>query len=480
MIHLDKKKGVPLYEQLYEELRQSIIRGDMKQGEALRPIRVLAEELQVGKNTVNRAYQQLLSEGYIHSLMGSGYYVEDISDLVYKQGEAPGERIHEEEAEVPIRYNFNYENIDAALFPWTKWRQYVQNALLEESYHAEIDYEENKGNLDLRKSLCTYLNNSRGVRCDPEQIIISAGTQYAMDVITSILPFSHYRVGYEEPGYDGMRTVFLNKGYEILPLPMIESGVDLQVMEKADCNLLYLIPSQQFPTGVTTSLTRRLQLLEWADKKQIYIIENDYDNEFSYGKSRLPSLHYLDEGDNVIYLSTLAKVLSPSIRCAYFVLPPKLLEVYEEKYRYYYSALPTFSQKALAGFINDGHLEKHVRKMSLLNRKKHQIFIKTINQLLQDQVDIYTADAGSHVFMRIRGCQSQDLMLQRMRKLGIKIYGTKEYWYRKDNIKEDTFLVGYNSIPSYEIERACQAFANALQEIREDKRIFPEQRVQNH
>lgn len=472
MIHLDKEKGLPLYEQLYEQLQQAIIRGELKQGEALRPIRVLAEELQVGKNTVNRAYQQLLAEGYIRSVVGSGYYVEDISDLIYKKNDHLGLRIQEEEENYPIRYDFNYENIDGSSFPWTKWRQYVQNALLEESYYTEITYEDNKGSLELRKQLCTYLNNSRGIRCTPEQVIISPGTQYAVDMIAEILPMTHYRVGFEEPGYDDMRNIFQNKGHDIVPLPVIDSGVDLHILEQTNCNLMYLLPSHQFPTGITTSLTRRLQLLEWAKKKQIYIIENDYDNEFSYGKSRLPSLKFLDEGDNVIYLSTLSKVLSPSMRCAYFVLPEKLMEIYEARYQYYYSSLPTFHQKALASFIGDGHLEKHVRKLSLINKKKHQIFVSTMYRLLNDQIEIYDATAGSHVFMRIKGCCDQKLCLQRMQKHGIKIYGTKEFWYQEENRKEDTFLIGYNSIPEEELEDACVAFAAALKEIQEDLRIF--------
>ena len=473
MIHLDKKKGLPLYEQLYEQLQQSIIRGELKRGEALKPIRVLAEELQVGKNTVNRAYQQLLSEGYIRSVIGSGYYVEELSDLVYKRPEYIGTYLSEKE-DYPIQYNFNYENIDGESFPWTKWRQYVQNALLEESYSTEISYEENKGNLELRKGLCTYLNNSRGIRCTPEQIVISPGTQYAVDTIAEILPQSHYRVGFEEPGYDDMRNIFQKKGHTIVPLPVIESGVDLQILEHTNCNLMYLLPSHQFPTGITTSLTRRLQLLEWAQKKQIYIIENDYDNEFTYGKSRLHSLKYLDEGDNVIYLSTLSKVLSPSIRCAYFVLPESLMEVYDARYQYYYSCLPTFTQRALASFIGDGHLEKHVRKMSLVNKKKHQIFMSTMYKLLSEEIEIYDATAGSHVLMKINGCCDQKALLNQMLRRGIKIYGTKEFWYKKENSKEDTFLVGYNSISEQDVEKACQAFAAALKDIKKDKMIFKE------
>ena len=466
MIFLGKDNGKSLYEQLFEALRQSIVTGELKKNSALKPIRVLAEELHVSNNTVSRAYQQLLAEGYIRSVQGSGYYVEDIEALPgLKTRTDSGLAGQEVPADTPLKYDFSYENIEAAYFPWTKWRRYIQNTMLEESYAVEMAYECNKGNVELRKSLCDYINTSRGVNCSCDQIIVCAGTQYAMDIITSILPKKKYTVGVEEPGFIGMRQIFINKGYALKGLPMTYLGIELDGLENSGCNLLYLTPSHQFPTGITTSLTNRLQILDWAEKNEAYVIENDYDNEFSYGKKPLPSMQSLDKGHNVIYLSTLSKVLSPSLRCAYFVLPYELLEIYEEKYRYYYSALPTYHQKALARFITDGHLERHVRKMSLLNRRKYEIFNRVMEENLTEEVRIFPAPAGSHILIQIRGCSSQDAFIRQMRQKGLGIYETKCYWIDKEKAPENMFLFGYNSMEEQELERACVEFAHAVKEL---------------
>lgn len=466
MIFLDKNVGIPMYEQLFEKLRQSILSEELEKDTKLKPIRILAEELNVSNNTVSRAYQQLLSEGYIRAIQGSGYYVEALDLFAVSNNKVDmSEVVKEEETLPPLKYDFRYESIEATAFPWSKWKRYMHNAIMEESYSTALDYDENKGKIELRTSLCQYINDSRGVKCTPDQIIICAGTQYAMDIITNILPKKKYRVGVEEPGYNGMRKIFTTKGYEIAPISITKTGVNIQQLEKSKCNLLYLTPSHQFPTGITTSLTERLQILDWAKRNQAYIIENDYDNEFSYGKKSLPSMQSLDKDNRVIYISTLSKVLSPSLRCAYFVLPEGLLNVYEDCYKYYYSALPSYNQKALADFIQDGHLERHVRKMSLLNRRKNEIFNLTMEEWLPEQGLVFPSSAGSHVLMKIPFCTDQEFLISEMRKRRIGIYGTKEYWYQKEKAPENIFLLGYNAISVDEMETACVDFSCALRDI---------------
>lgn len=206
------------------------------------------------------------------------------SSVLYRKGQKEVVR----ESIVPLKYDFNYESIESSFFPWTKWRKYMQEAMLEESCSAKIAYECNKGNVELRKSLCDYINNSRGVKCSWEQIVISAGTQYAMDIITDILHEKVYTIGVEDPSFIGMQRIVTNKGYSIKALSMTDLGIDIDVLENSMCHLLYLTPSHQFPTGVTTSLTKRLQILEWAQKNRAYIIENDYDNEFYMEKNPFP------------------------------------------------------------------------------------------------------------------------------------------------------------------------------------------------
>ena len=467
MILLDRKSRRPLFEQIFRALKKDIIEGWLKKNEALKPIRILAEELQVSNNTINMAYRQLLAEGFIRSVRGSGYYVEDIEavfgHLVKAKKENPASVNSEKEK--GLLYDFKYESVEGGAFPWVKWRQYMQNAILEESYVKLIEYECNKGNEYLRASICQYINKSRGVNCTPDQIIICAGTQYAMDILTNVLPDKKYQVGVEEPGYNAMRQIFLNKGYQIKPIAITNNGIDLEELEQSQCNLLYLTPSHQFPTGVTTSLSARKKILEWAKKREGYVIENDYDNEFLYGQRSLPSIQALSGGENVIYLSTLSKVLSPALRCAYLVLPPRLMRVYEDKYKYYYSALPTCHQKALAQFIFDGQLEKHVRKVSSQNRKKYEIISGIIEELLPNTVRIVEPSAGTHLLIELAGCINQNDMISRMKGQGIGIYGTKRYWFNKKHAPEKFFLLGYNSMEEEELETAVRAFAAALEKV---------------
>ena len=341
MIYLSNDNSKPLYLQIYEAIRQNILNGAMPKNTALQPIRILANELNVSKNTVEHAYQQLLEEGMIRAVKGSGYYVEDIVKirLTTKKKRSSSEKTSDPPVTLPekqntIRYDFRYSICDTHLFPWSKWKQYVTNAILDEATVQFSRYESNKGYHPLRVSLCEFLQRTRGVKCSPEQIIICAGTQYGLETILSLISSSHKCVAFEEPGFIGMRRIFQNHQFEIKPVTIQEEGIDIDYIQRNPVDIVYLTPSHQFPTGVTTSFQNRLRLLNWAEQKNGYIIENDYDSEFLYGKRILPSLQALDKNNRVIYLGTLSKAISPSIRCAYYILPPPLLELYEKKYKY--------------------------------------------------------------------------------------------------------------------------------------------------
>lgn len=465
MVYLDKRVNKPLYEQIYEEIKEEIIQGNLKKNTALSSVRVMAKELQVSRNTIDRAYQQLLAEGYIRSVPGSGYYVEDISTdyLNYyniKHKDVIVSPISQRREK--LKYDFEYSSIDSTMFPWEKWRKYMQNAILEEASYKSIPYEINKGNEALRRNLCRYLERKRGVHCKVEQIIICAGTQFAMDIVTNLLKPNEYHVAYEEPGYDAMRNIFLQKGYQLTTIPVLEDGVDTEVLEKTDCNLLYTTPSHQFPTGTVTSIAKRNKLLRWAYKKDAFIIENDYDSEFRYGTMPIPALQSLDTYNRVIYMGTLAKVLSPSVRCAYIILPESLLESYERYYQHYNSALPTYNQIALANFIEDGLLEKHIRKLVVTNERKYNTLDRAIKEYTNNKIKIFRQPSGVHTLIQITGCINQKQMIEVMRSESIGIYGTKSYWYNQSGNIEDIFLMGFNAIPEEKIEPGCKKIGEVL------------------
>lgn len=462
MILLDTNKKIPIYEQLFLEIRREILEGTLKKDEKLKPIRQMANELGVSCNTVNRAYQQLLSEGYLRSSQGSGFYVEELN-ITQDRRTHSEKRPERRTPEQKILYDFRYDVFEKDIFPWNKWKKYLDNAIAVQSCQNSVTYVGNKGTLALRKSLASYMEHSRGIECSPDQIILAPGTQYLMDIIASILPKNRYRVGVEEPGYNGMRQVFLNHGYTIRPIPVTDTGMDANYLETTDCNLLYLTPSHQFPTGVTLPLIKRIQILEWARRTGAYVIENDYDNEFLYGCKAQPPMREIDRNDIVIYISTLTKIMTPEIRCAYAVLPRRLLDTYNEKFRYYYAAMPCYEQMALSDFINDDNLMRQARRISVLNEKKKEIIAGIFQRELHEIVAYSPRAAGSHIVISIH-LPRPDRLEEELTRHGIRIYSMEPCYYRKENVKKDKFLFGYGAMSADELEEACEEFARLLKE----------------
>ncbi|MDR1319834.1 MAG: PLP-dependent aminotransferase family protein [Gracilibacteraceae bacterium] len=467
MVYLEPGGKEPLYEQLYRGLKEDITAGRMPKGTMLKSLRVMERELAVSRNTVDRAYAQLLAEGYISAVHGTGYFVEDIARDFSAGAEAgktaPAPALIPKKTQV--KYDFEYDSIESGLFPWTKWKKYVDDALLTEASGRELSYESGKGSLALRRALCGFLFRHRGVSCDPEQMIICAGTQYAMEILTSLLPPDRNRFAYEEPGYAAMRHFIESKAYVLTSIPVVETGVSYDVLKKSRANLLYITPSHQFPTGTVTSISTRNKLLHWANKRDAYIIENDYDSEFRYGMIPIPSLQSLDKGQRVVYMNTLSKILSPSVRCAFLILPWKLVALYEKKYRWFNSALPSYHQNALAQMIEDGALERHLRKIAVWNEKKYHILADAIETHLAGAVRIVRYPAGVHTLIKIAGCKDQERLIRGLEQAGVRIYSIKRHCHDAAKAYENIFLMGFNSMSERDIISGCKRMAAALAEL---------------
>lgn len=472
MIYLDPDSHDPIYKQIYQQIKDDITTGALPKDAPLKSLRVLEQELDVSRNTVDRAYQQLAAEGYVRPVKGLGYFVEDIANFGGGKVEEPPERAEQvHHSYLPtVRYDFEFESIESGLFPWGKWRKYVKDAMVKEASNDVLSYENVKGNQFLRESLCGFLHRHRGVRCSAEQVIICPGTQYAMEIITTILSPATHRFAFEEPGYNAMRYFIESRGYSVTSIPVLDSGLYYELLRRSNCNLLYATPSHQFPTGYVTSIATRNQLLNWAySNDDAFIIENDYDSEFRHGSLPIPSLQSLDEYQKVIYIGTLSKMLSPSIRCAYLVLPWKLLERYEERYKFFNAMLPAYHQIAIGQMIADGALEKHLRKLSLINERKYQVLLDSIHTYLDGAVEIVREPAGVHTMVRIRGCADHQDLLDFLESRSIRIYSIKEHCHDQINAYEDIFLMGYNSLTEEELQEGCGALASALREYFADR-----------
>ena len=455
MIYIAQEDARPLYEQVYAAVREEIVCGALVQGAARPPIRKLADALRVSRNTVSHAYQLLVSEGYVRAERGSGYFVDCPAETSRAQPAVPAAS---PAAEPGLACDFRYQTGSAADVPWTKWRRYVQEALLQAECCGAGARGSGQGSFALRENLCRCLQAGRGVRCAPEQMVICAGPLSALRTVLGLLPARPQCVAWEEPGSGAVRRVFEQAGVRVCPVGVQEDGIDLTALRRTGCNLLYVTPAHQFPTGAVTTPEKRRALLRWAAENDALIIENDHDGAFSYGARRLPALQAMDKGGRVIYLGTLDKALGTAMRCAYAVLPAPLLPQEGDCS----PALPSYHEAALAAFLRDGLLERQARTAAACSRDKHEILRGCLRQAGQGLALPAGQPAGTHILLRIPRCTDQQALLAWLRANGVALYGAKDCWAAPAQAREDLFRLGFAAIPAAGLRQAMHRLLGLL------------------
>ncbi|TWM24829.1 HTH-type transcriptional regulatory protein GabR [Bacillus paralicheniformis] len=458
---LNKQLKTPLYIQLYEYIKKEIETGGIPTGALLPPIRYLCEHLHLSKNTVESAYQQLTAEGYTESRPRIGIKVLPLEKTLIPPGQL---KIHtnrepkETGQATAATYDFKYGDIDLSHFPFKTWRRCLQNAM-DSGDHELLLYGHHKGDFGLRTELAKYLFQARGVRCAPEQIVICSGTQYAVGLLCQLLSMNGRLVAAENPGYDGVRSVFLNHGCDIQPIGLETDGVNLSQLAATGAKLVYITPSHQFPYGMVLPIQKRLKLLEWASRENAYIIEDDYDSEFRYQGRPIPSLKALDKKENVIYLGTFSKSFLPGARLSYIVLPSKLADEFQEKLgRYSQSASPII-QKAMFLFMKEGFFERHIRKMKKVYQEKHKTLISAIKTHFGNEVEIIGEKAGLHILMKT-GRDAQ-VLIHQAKKLGVKVYPVSDFWLEPHESSSSIVMAGFGGLSAVEIEEGISRLRKA-------------------
>lgn len=461
MLHIEHESQKPIYQQIYEQIKHDILMGNLPIGTRITSTRALARELQVGRNTVENAYAQLVLEGYITSVASSGYVV---NNLQFNINQKATERLTTSEAVIVasnqgienIRYNFQYGNLDAASFPYKLWRKYMTDVLNgpeAQEVHRDGDV---KGDMDLRIQLMKYLYHSRGVNCKLEQIVICSGTQSALEIMIKIFPYAEKKVAMEEPCYDGASVIFQSNGFKISPIPVYEDGIGLNELATSSARMVHIAPSHQFPMGTVMPIDKRIEILNWAREHDNIIIEDDYDSEFRYNGRPIPSLQSIDQYERVIYVGTFSKALSPGLRMAYMILPTWLLPAYQKRFTGYQCTVPLIEQKILTRFMADGHWEKHVRKICLSQKKKHDILIDAIKQNMGNKVRINGHQAGLHILLEFLDGQQEDELVQKALEYKIKVCPVSPFWLNKQNYRNNALVLGYGMMAERDIPRAVE------------------------
>lgn len=461
MLYIDRESGLPLYEQIYTSFVREILSGSLAAGDRLPATRKLAEELSVGRNTVDKAYQQLAAEGYIEPRIGSGFTVNEIP-LQLSSG-APSYSPSEQDAppsRPPARYDFAYGSVDNSVFPHDQWRKSVNNALSAMELEQTIPYPCRQGELVLRQEIARYLQRSRGVVCDPDQMVITCGQQHSMEIIANIFKNSSKNFAMEEPGYDGIRAIFANHHFQLHPVAVESDGISIPAVRKLNADLLYVTPSHQFPTGAVLPIAKRRQLLSWAQETETYLIEDDYDSELRYYTNPIPSLQSLDIHDRTIYTGTFSKSLAPSMRTAYIVFPKSLLPAYRSYYHRYNSQVSLLHQLALADFIGCGGYERHINRLRTVYRKKQAALLAGLEKVFGDTISVSGGGAGIHLLLNVKSPFSQGELIERAERIGIRFYSTEVLYIEPQNCPRSQLLLGFPTIPE-------EAFMGILEDLRD-------------
>jgi GntR family transcriptional regulator / MocR family aminotransferase len=410
--------NVPLYRALYTHMRTAILSGELKGGLKLPSTRALAEELNLSRNTVLNAYRQLLAEGYLESIESSGTYVANVlPDLLLAaphHNASKSAQPYQAESRRPLfsehakaqmaasqppsngklPHPFLSEAPALDAFPFEIWSRLVVRQARRMPVNA-FTYQDSAGYRPLREAIAAHVTVSRQVHCQPEQIMIVPGSQGALDLASRILINAGDPVWMEDPGYPGARGAFLGAGANIIPIPIDDEGlmVDIGLTRAPQARLVYLTPSHQFPLGVTMSISRRLALLDWAKRANAYILEDDYDSEFRFEARPLAALQGLDDAERVIYIGTFSKVLFPSLRIGYLILPPRLVDSFLKVRRLIDIHAPMLEQVVLTDFITEGHFTRHLRRMRALYAERRSTLLEAARKL---PLEIHSPEAGIH------------------------------------------------------------------------------------
>lgn len=424
MFILNNNSPAPLYQQIYTQMREHILSGKLPPDSRLPSVRHLAVELSASRNTVEGAYQELYAEGYIYSKSRSGYFVAalDQETAPLSLAHQPRHQSHPPVAPPHYAYDFHPAGLDSQSFPVAVWRKlYLES--LRESSRQMVQYSAPQGERQLRCAIRKYLERSRGVICEPDQIYVCAGLQQSLDIVAHLLKGIHSAVAVEDPGYHLPRAVFRNHSFDIVPVPVGPNGIDLDALRAGSGTVAYVTPSHQLPTGCVMPVTSRLKLIEWAESGDNMIIEDDYDSELRYLGKPIPSLQSLRPHGNIIYVGTFSKVLSPALRASYLVLPHSLQRAYKQKFADYFATVPLLEQRTLAAFMEQGHWERHIRRMRTIYKRKHDALLTSVAIHFGSRATVIGHGAGLHIVLQLNGATpGESEIISRAMQEGIHLF----------------------------------------------------------
>lgn len=450
---LKKSPGVPLYEALYRCIRGDILSGALSPGEKLPSKRALSQHLEVGKTTVEAAYAQLLSEGYIRSQEKVGFFVERVEHL-------PAPAVSAQTAQPPqLPPLLDLTANGTEQFPFSVWSRLQREVILDYDRRLLLPMP-NRGALELRQAIAEHLAGFRGMTVNPENILVGAGTDFLYNLLIQLLGRDR-RYAVEEPGYGKIRQIYAANGVSCLGVPMDSRGVKPESLGDAD--VLHISPSHHFPTGLVTPLSRRQELLQWAKAGEKWVIEDDYDSEFRFAAHPLPAMQSLAP-ERVIYMNTFSKSLAPSIRISYMVLPAELMVQFQQRLGFYSCTVPSFEQYTLARFLSRGQFEKHINRMRRFYQSRRNRMIDALRHCAAaDRLTILEQDAGLHFLVQVDTHWDDEALVRWLADLGIRVQPLSGFYHDGEVKNLHCLVVNYSGVEEERLEEAVKRLNGAME-----------------
>ncbi len=455
-ILLDFKSHIPLYQQLYLAVKSAIEEGHLAKGDKLPSIRKLSNDLNLSCTTVEAAYQQLCVEGYVAARPQRGYFV--LAAL--KSGSERQKPLLaglKSAAIAPIRYNFGSDCVDSENIDIKIWRRHIRDVLNRQDVIAS--YGTPQGEPELREALAAYSYGVRGVVAAPEQIVVGAGTQPLLSILCGLLNGMDQRVALEEPGFLQAEQIFSDYKMEVLRLPVDENGIQMDALRASGAKLVFVSPSNRVQTGASIPMSRRFELLEWARETGGILIEDDYNGELRYNARPIPAMQGMGRGENVVYLGSFSKLLLPSVRIGYMVLPPVLLERYRPRARRYNQTASKVEQLALSRYVTEGQLERHLRRLRKLYAAKSTALTEALKAAFGGTVSLTLQETLLSLILTVhtKGTEKTSAELCALAaQNGVRIMPTESTGAPK-------VMLGFAGIPPEDIEPAVHCLKDAWQ-----------------
>lgn len=472
-VALDRDGGESLHRQLYRALRHAVVDGRLRPGERLPPTRALATEWGLSRNTVVTAYDTLLAEGYIEGKVGAGTFVASALPDTPPEGarrrlearrgvglSARGAALADAPSVLrdPLGRPFSLGTPDLGAFPFALWGQLLGRVWRVGGRTLAADPDP-LGYPPLRDAVAGYLRAVRAVRCEPEQVVIVSGAQQGLALVAQLLLDPGDRAWVENPGWPGNRAALLGAGARLVPVPVDFEGIDVAegVRRDAGARLALVTPSHQFPLGVTMSLGRRLQLLDWAAARDAWIVEDDYDSEFRYAGPPLAALQGLDGAGRVVYVGSFSKVMFPALRLGYVVVPPDLVASVRAARRHFDGGTSVVPQAALHRFLADGHFASHLRAMRALYAGKRAALLDAVGREFTGLGRAEAGEAGMHVILRLPEARCDRVVSKRAARIGLSVPPLSDYGV--DGAGGNGLMLGFAAHGVESLERAVRDLA---------------------